>query len=656
MTQNCYKIKGIYYFRKQVFQYDFRKSLKKLCGKKLYNKLLIESMIFNLTNYLNNKLENLISEGQCMSFEEVDNFVKELLKKYKQEAFNDEVSENSFIDNINSKKAQIEEKRFNAISYYEDNGDFVAGHTQKALNKEIFALEKDFDSNNFGRIANAAQRVLQRQEIISTQEIEQIPDNMRKPFFEALLKIEMDILNQDIKNFQYNTGIKSNKSEIDTDLLTFLQELKNSGQIPELNLEFKEDNWSMIINDYILGKKSENNKLKSVEDIQRDLEQFQNFLLGDLNLGIKPRNIRDINKADIIFIKQTYKKVPNLNDSQIKKIKDRGIHYLIQFAENCNNDLKRKNIKLLNIAGINAKFKNIRAFIRDLKATNPIYKDLNLDLWEKLSIPENHLSSQEKEIQSQTQISPLESDILERYLIEKYPNTAQGIKNFKVHTNSSPHVFWSKILAIYTGARSEELAQLQVSDFKRVELNGKVIFYFNIIVTDYEKQSLKTSSSRRIVPLHNNLIKLGFLNYLQERKKLKKEYLFDLTLDKYGKRKDFPRNFNITMKDFFKENYSDIEKRNPTFHSLRSHFITKYLKQSEDSRFSLVNIKKLVGHEDSLIKKDITIKHYFKEDLDLDFAYDLVNDINFHIENAQEFLETMIKKFTYEKIVEDIKL
>jgi hypothetical protein len=292
MTQNCYKIKGIYYFRKQVFQYDFRKSLKKLCGKKLYNKLLIESMIFNLTNYLNNKLENLISEGQCMSFEEVDNFVKELLKKYKQEAFNDEVSENSFIDNINSKKAQIEEKRFNAISYYEDNGDFVAGHTQKALNKEIFALEKDFDSNNFGRIANAAQRVLQRQEIISTQEIEQIPDNMRKPFFEALLKIEMDILNQDIKNFQYNTGIKSNKSEIDTDLLTFLQELKNSGQIPELNLEFKEDNWSMIINDYILGKKSENNKLKSVEDIQRDLEQFQNFLLGDLNLGIKPEHQR----------------------------------------------------------------------------------------------------------------------------------------------------------------------------------------------------------------------------------------------------------------------------------------------------------------------------------------------------------------------------
>ena len=40
MTQNCYKIKGIYYFRKQVFQHDFRKSLKKLCGKKLYNKLL----------------------------------------------------------------------------------------------------------------------------------------------------------------------------------------------------------------------------------------------------------------------------------------------------------------------------------------------------------------------------------------------------------------------------------------------------------------------------------------------------------------------------------------------------------------------------------------------------------------------------------------
>lgn len=105
----------------------------------------------------------------------------------------------------------------------------------------------------------------------------------------------------------------------------------------------------MIINDYILGKKSENNK---VEICWRYSKRFGTIskLLNWRFIWYKTRNIRDINKADIIFIKQTYKKVPNLNDSQIKKIKDRGIHYLIQFAENCNNDSKRKKIELLNIA------------------------------------------------------------------------------------------------------------------------------------------------------------------------------------------------------------------------------------------------------------------------------------------------------------------
>lgn len=70
-------------------------------------------------------------------------------------------------------------------------------------------------------------------------------------------------------------------------------------------------------------------------------------------------------------------------------------------------------------------------------------------------------------------------------------------------------LYWMPLIMAYTGCRREELAQLQVADVKQ---GGDVWF---LDLREGEDQSLKTLSSRRQVPLHSDLLELGFLEYLR---------------------------------------------------------------------------------------------------------------------------------------------
>ncbi|MBH3338435.1 site-specific integrase [Pseudomonas mendocina] len=70
-------------------------------------------------------------------------------------------------------------------------------------------------------------------------------------------------------------------------------------------------------------------------------------------------------------------------------------------------------------------------------------------------------------------------------------------------------LYWLPLLMVYTGARREELAQLLVSDVRKEEGSG--IWYLSIAPGD--GKTVKTSSSRRKVPLHADLLALGFIDY-----------------------------------------------------------------------------------------------------------------------------------------------
>ena len=70
--------------------------------------------------------------------------------------------------------------------------------------------------------------------------------------------------------------------------------------------------------------------------------------------------------------------------------------------------------------------------------------------------------------------------------------------------------YWIPLLGLYTGARLSELAQLRTIDI----LSDDEIP--SITITNMgASQQLKTSASKRTIPIHSELIKLGFLGYMK---------------------------------------------------------------------------------------------------------------------------------------------
>lgn len=72
-------------------------------------------------------------------------------------------------------------------------------------------------------------------------------------------------------------------------------------------------------------------------------------------------------------------------------------------------------------------------------------------------------------------------------------------------------LYWMPLLLVYTGARREEIAQLLASDVVRCPDTD--VWYLSLR-PDVDK-SVKGASSRRRVPLHADLLKLGFVRYVE---------------------------------------------------------------------------------------------------------------------------------------------
>ncbi|KTT37010.1 integrase [Pseudomonas oryzihabitans] len=73
-------------------------------------------------------------------------------------------------------------------------------------------------------------------------------------------------------------------------------------------------------------------------------------------------------------------------------------------------------------------------------------------------------------------------------------------------------LYWLPILMYYTGARREELCQLRASDVQQDE-GIPFLSILGLADDDDDGRTVKTESSRRRVPLHPDLLALGFMDY-----------------------------------------------------------------------------------------------------------------------------------------------
>lgn len=124
---------------------------------------------------------------------------------------------------------------------------------------------------------------------------------------------------------------------------------------------------------------------------------------------------------------------------------------------------------------------------------------------------------------------------------------------------NKPDYRWLPWLAVHTGARIEELASLSLN---QIRTDGEIV-YLDI-------QQGKNLNSVRKIPLHNNLMQSGFIDYVKDLQKQGKTRLFPhLIAGKNGYSKNCSRRFAQYLDKI------GIKSPQKTFHSFRSTFITR---------------------------------------------------------------------------------
>jgi integrase len=147
--------------------------------------------------------------------------------------------------------------------------------------------------------------------------------------------------------------------------------------------------------------------------------------------------------------------------------------------------------------------------------------------------------------------------------------------------------YWLPIIAIYSGARLGEIAQLHVADIR--EERGVWIFHITPEGGEGgDEKTVKTEGSARVVPIHPRLVELGLLAYHAQMKERGETRLFPTA------ERDSRRHFGAASRFFGKyfEKIGVKGDRSSNFHSFR-HGVADAFRRAEylDEQFGL-----LLGH------------------------------------------------------------
>lgn len=142
--------------------------------------------------------------------------------------------------------------------------------------------------------------------------------------------------------------------------------------------------------------------------------------------------------------------------------------------------------------------------------------------------------------------------------------------------------YWIPLLGLFTGARLSELAQLRTIDILEISEISLIL-----ITNIGSSQQLKTSASKRSIPIHSKLIKLGFLDYVEKIKAHGSESLWP----ELKQRKNKPGGYFSNWFSNYRERIG--LKGYPDFHCFR-HTVRSQLVEIETPEHV---IDSLLGHE-----------------------------------------------------------
>jgi len=198
------------------------------------------------------------------------------------------------------------------------------------------------------------------------------------------------------------------------------------------------------------------------------------------------------------------------------------------------------------------------------------------------------------------------------YSKEDLVKILKALKEFS--DDEKAYKYWVPLIALTSGMRQKEICQLYVSDI--IKVDG--VLCYNIFSKD-ENIRVKTKSSKRIVPIHPILIKIGLLKYIKMVKDAGHTVLWYNLKPKNG---DYGQRFQRFYSKFNRKIVTKESKK--VFYSFR-HTFSNNLKQ-HDVNFILIG--ELLGHANKSVTARYTKRYepktYLEEIKKLDYGINIV--------------------------------
>lgn len=157
----------------------------------------------------------------------------------------------------------------------------------------------------------------------------------------------------------------------------------------------------------------------------------------------------------------------------------------------------------------------------------------------------------------------------------------------------TPADFWIPILALFTGARGRELAQLHTNDIRQEEGVWCISITPSASTDGTDEKEVKTNSSIRDIPIHQKLVEIGLLRFHEEQKTKGEKLLFpQLRETKIGKNNPYKSWGQDFRRDILQKHLEIPAGEGEVFHSFRGTLVTELMRKG----VSKTARKQIVGH------------------------------------------------------------
>jgi integrase len=467
------KKKTTYWYRRKIKDYgEVLLSLK----TKDYNKALIRH------SYFDYKIKRMIYKGLFEKMTVLE--IRELINKYKNYMIEEEYND-------------FEDQRDKDLSITLD-GEFFGGHTKEALGFAVDRYGTIHKSNDIEKVKEETSKILQRSNL--KEDYEKLEtDKERSIFHWELFKTEWELLKENYEEQKERTGnLKSDEEVINYNLsqqhFNKLETLFQSNpQILEVvkssNPNNKQDLTVLeLTNKYI-------NEKRDAKGWSPRNEKDIKFVLGKLSEHCRDKTVNQLVREDFSsFRDDILKNIP----LQITKteFKDKTIQEIIKIVN-------KKKYDKIGLTTINKHLKRVHQVFEWGFNTDIVKKNLTKDLY---------IVDKKKSKKQKTAKIPYTEPELKKI----FEDSPWFNENIIITMKYNPEYVFIPLLALFTGAKNTELAQLRVSAIKKK--NGILGIDFN--------QMIKTTYSERFTPLSQTLIDLGFMEYVKFQKRNKQLQLF----------------------------------------------------------------------------------------------------------------------------------